>query len=141
MSVFDGELVIDGVPVNDEVKEDVSDPLIVGVGEDEEDTSTLLDIDIDAPEDKVVVGDDVEELLRLIEVEGVGKGVIVELPVPLIVAVGEGVCVEEVDGDDSILDVIDGDVYIERLGVAVGVDEPDKVEELLDVPDGEFVGD
>ena len=141
MIVFEGEFVIGGVPVDDEVKEEVSEPLIVGVGEDEEDTNTLLDIDIDAPEDKVVVGDDEKELLRLIEVEGVGKGVIVELPVPLIVAVGEGVCVEDCVVVDSELGVIDGEAPDERLAVDEGVVEPDKVEELLDVPDGEFVGD
>ncbi len=90
MIVFEGELVIDGVPVDEPVEDDVSDPLIVGDGVDEELTDTLPDNDIDAPEEKVVVGDTVLELLRLLEVVGVGKGVFVIDPVPLIVAVGEG---------------------------------------------------
>ncbi len=83
-------MVIDGVPVDDPVKDDVSDPLIVGDGVDEELIDILPDIDVDAPEEKVVVDDSVTELLRLLEVVGVGKGVFVIDPVPLIVAVGEG---------------------------------------------------
>ncbi len=91
MIVFEGELVIDGVIVDESVEDEVSDPLVVGDGVDEELIDTLPDNDIDAPEEKVVVGDTVIELLRLLEVVGVGKGVFVIDPVPLIVAVDEGV--------------------------------------------------
>ena len=133
--------MIEGVPLGELVDVKVSEPLIVIEDSALEEDVSLPVSDTDAQKEKVVVGDNVTELLRLTEVVGVGKGVIVELPVPLIVAVGEGVCVGEVDGDDSILEVIDGDVYIERLGVAVGVNELDKVEELLDVLDEVFEGD
>ena len=90
MIVLEGELVIDGVIVDEPVEDEVSDPLIVGDGVDEEHIDTLPDIDMDEPEEKVVVDDSVTELLRLLEVVGVGKGVFVIDPVPLIVAVGEG---------------------------------------------------
>jgi len=89
--VFEGESVIDGVIVDEPVEDEVSDPLIVGDGVDEEDVDTLPDNDFDAPKEKVVVDDNVTELLRLLEVVGVFSGVIVEVPVPLIVAVEEGV--------------------------------------------------
>jgi len=89
--VFEGEMVIDGVPVDEPVEDEVSDPLIVGDGVYEELIDTLPDNDMDAPEEKVVVGDNVSELLRLLVVVGVGKGVIVIDPVPEIVTVGEGV--------------------------------------------------
>ena len=141
MIVFEGELVIDGVPVDEPVEDEVSDPLIVGNGVDKELIDTLPDNDIDAPEEKVVVDDSVTELLRLLEVVGVFSGVIVEVPVPLIVAVDEGVCVGEVEGDNSILDVIDGDACIERLGVAVGVNVAAIDKELLDVMEVVFEED
>ncbi len=77
----------------------------------------------------------------LIDEEGVDKGVIVEVPVPLIVADEEGVGVGDEEGVDSTLDVIDGEAPDERLAVDEGVIKPDDVEELLNVPDGEFEGD
>jgi hypothetical protein len=139
--VLEGEMVIDGVPVDEPVEDEVSDPLIVGDGVDEELIDTLPDNDRDAQEEKVVVGDNVSELLRLLVVVDVGKGVIVIDPVPEIVAVGEGVWVGELEGVDSILDVIDGDANIERLGVAVGVNVAAIDKELLDVMEVVFEED
>ena len=74
----------------------------------------------------------------LIDEEGVDNGEVVEVAVPLIVAVGEGVRVGDEEGVDSALDVIDGEAPDERLAVDEGVIKPDNVEELLNVPDGEF---
>lgn len=42
---------------------------------------------------------------------------------PEIVAVAEGVCVGDVDGDNSALGVIDGEAPEERLAVKVAEDE------------------
>ena len=89
--VFDGELVLEGVPVEDPVIEEVSVPLLETDGEAEDENDTLSDKEIDAPTEKVDVGDNVEVLLRLIEVEGVIDDVIVGDPVLVIVAVAEGV--------------------------------------------------
>lgn len=89
--VFDGELVLEGVPVEDPVIEEVSVPLLETDGEAEDENDTLSDKEIDAPIEKVDVGDNVEVLLRLIEVEGVIDDVIVGDPVLVIVAVAEGV--------------------------------------------------
>ena len=71
VTVFEGEVVIDGVPVGEPVIDEVSELLIVDDGVVEEVAETLLDIDIDAPKEKVEVGETVTELLRLVEVEGV----------------------------------------------------------------------
>ena len=79
------------MPVEEPVEDDVSESLIVGDGVGEGVRATLPDSDIDAPNEKVVVGVDVDELLRLLEVVGVGKGVIVGLGVPEVVSAAEGV--------------------------------------------------
>ena len=85
--------------------------------------------------------DCVAELLRLVDVEGVGNGVIVGLTVPELVAVVEEVCVADEEVVDSALGVIEGEAPDERLAVDEGVIEPDIVEEPLGVPDGEFEGE
>ena len=91
VTVFEGELVLEGVPVEDPVIEEVSVPLLETDGEAEDENDTLSDKEIDAPTEKVVVVDNVAVLLRLIEVEGVIDDVIVGDPVLVIVAVAEGV--------------------------------------------------
>ena len=139
--VLEGEEVPEGVFVDEPVPDVESVPLIVIDGVKEEVVDTLPDSEIDAPIEKVVVGDCVAELLKLVEVEGVGNGVIVGLTVPELVAVEEEVGVGEVDGVDSALGVIDGEAPSERLAVDEGVIEPEIVEEPLGVPDGVFEGD
>ncbi len=79
------------MPVDVPVADDVSESLIVGVGVEEGVLATLPDSDIDAPNEKVVEGVDVDEALRVLEVVGVGKGVIVGLGVPEVVSAAVGV--------------------------------------------------
>ena len=83
----------------------------------------------------------VKDGLKLVDVEGVGNGVIVGVTVPEIVADEVGVCVGDVEGDDSILEVIDGEAPEERLEVTLAVIEPDNVKEPLGVPVPVFEGD
>ncbi len=139
--VFDADEVPEGVFVDELVPDVVSEPLIVSDGVKEEVVDALPDSDIDAPNESVVVDDCVTELLRLVEVEGVGNGVIVGLTVPELVAVVEEVCVADEEVVDSALGVIEGEAPDERLAVDEGVIEPDIVDEPLGVPDGEFEGD
>jgi hypothetical protein len=139
--VFEGELVIDGVIVDEPVPDNVSEQLIVTVGSAVGVDASLPVSDCDAHQEKVEVGVKEEEEETLIVVVVVSYGDIVGVAVPEGVIVDVGVCVVDVDGDDSMLGDIDGDAYIERLGVADGVIEPDNVEEALDVPEGEFDGD
>ena len=139
--VFDADEVPEGVFVDELVPDVVSEPLIVSDGVKEEVVDALPDSDIDAPNENVVVVDCVAELLRLLDVEGVGNGVIVGLTVPELVAVVEEVCVADEEVVDSALGVIEGEAPDERLAVGEAVIEPDIVEEPLGVPDGEFEGD
>jgi hypothetical protein len=139
--VFDADEVPEGVFVDELVPDIVSEPLIVSDGVKEEVVDALPDSDIDAPNENVVVVDCVAELLRLVDVEGVGNGVIVGLTVPELVAVVEEVCVTDDEVVDSALGVIEGEAPDERLAVGEAVIEPDIVEEPLGVPDGEFEGD